>query len=157
MTGARSDEARGCTWDEIDLDSAGWVQTASRTKQICDHRVPLSRQARHMLLMLESRREGPLVFPGRNGAPLAGNTLARLLPKTPKVVLHGFRTSFVSWAKQETSSPREMLMEAISHVIGSGADRAYDRHENIRRGARSCRLGRIISCRLGQGIRARWC
>ena len=44
FTAARSGEARGATWDEIDLQGKVWRIPAQRMKAGMEHRVPLSRQ-----------------------------------------------------------------------------------------------------------------
>ena len=49
FTGVRSSEARGATWDEIDLHRATWTIPASRMKNRTLHRVPLSDQAMQIL------------------------------------------------------------------------------------------------------------
>ena len=50
FTAARSGEARGATWDEIDLESASWTVPGSRMKAGVEHRVPLSNQALQVLM-----------------------------------------------------------------------------------------------------------
>ena len=45
LTAARSGEARGATWDEIDLEARTWRIEGSRMKAGLEHRVPLSEQA----------------------------------------------------------------------------------------------------------------
>ena len=45
LTAARSGEARGAVWDEVDLDGAVWTIPGERMKGGELHRVPLSRQA----------------------------------------------------------------------------------------------------------------
>ena len=44
LTAARSGEARGATWDEIDLQGKVWRVPAHRMKAGMEHRVPLSGQ-----------------------------------------------------------------------------------------------------------------
>ena len=45
LTAARSGEARGAVWDEIDLRGQVWRVPSERMKAGVEHRVPLSRQA----------------------------------------------------------------------------------------------------------------
>ena len=49
LTAARSGEARGATWDEIDLQGQEWRIPSQRMKAGMEHRVPLSRQALDLL------------------------------------------------------------------------------------------------------------
>ena len=59
LTAARSGEARGATWDEIDLDSATWTIPTSRMKAGVEHRVPLSDQALDVLTLARNLKTVP--------------------------------------------------------------------------------------------------
>ena len=67
LTAARSGEARGATWAEIDLQAATWIIAGSRMKAGAEHRVPLSAQAIGTLKAAHPLREdesgGGLIFP----------------------------------------------------------------------------------------------
>ena len=60
LTAARTQEAIGATWSEIDLDSATWTIPAARMKTKRDHRVPLCKQA--VALLKAQPRKGDRVF-----------------------------------------------------------------------------------------------
>jgi integrase len=49
LTAARSGEARGARWDEIDLAAAVWMIPAERMKSGREHRVPLSERSLEIL------------------------------------------------------------------------------------------------------------
>ena len=49
LTAARSGEARGATWNEVDLDAREWRIPGERMKGGVDHRVPLSDAALEVL------------------------------------------------------------------------------------------------------------
>ena len=64
LTAARSGEARGATWSELDLDNRLWIVPAMRMKGGAEHRVPLSDAA--LAVLRESaplRGDDELVFP----------------------------------------------------------------------------------------------
>jgi integrase len=68
LTGARSGEALGATWDQFDLDEGTWIKPATATKQKERHEVPLNAPARQLLARRLSKRDtSPWVFPGRRG------------------------------------------------------------------------------------------
>jgi integrase len=70
LTGARSGEALGATWDQFDLEEGVWTKPATATKQKQRHEVPLNAPARQLLARrLSNRRDtsSPWVFPGRRG------------------------------------------------------------------------------------------
>ena len=130
LTAARSGEARGARWSEIDLGAKLWTIPAERMKMSRPHRVPLSRQA--IFLLTHNRDylgEDDLVFAGPKGKPLSENTLTMrackdgLIPNDseqracviypkPKdgsekkkdvhvhAVPHGFRSSFRNWVAE---------------------------------------------------------
>ncbi len=67
LTGCRSGEAFGATWDQFDLDAGQWVKPGATTKQKTEHHVPLSAAA---VVLLKGIRhaafaDGQWVFPGR--------------------------------------------------------------------------------------------
>ena len=100
LTAARSGEARGATWDEIDLEARTWRIQGSRMKAGLEHRVPLSEQAIRVLDQAYLLRgESGLVFPSplKRGRALSNMTLMMLLGSTglaERGTVHGFRSSF---------------------------------------------------------------
>lgn len=67
-TAGRSNEVRGATWTEIDMDDTLWTVPAERMKAGREHRVPLARPAAAALEKIE--RSTALIFPGRKGTML---------------------------------------------------------------------------------------
>ena len=97
LTGVRTGELRGATWQEIDTESAVWTIPAERMKMRRPHIVPLSRQA---LVIIEriSEMTGryPLMFPGRNDprktmSEASINQVFKRIGYTGRVTGHGFR------------------------------------------------------------------
>jgi integrase len=41
--------------------------------------------------------------------------------------VHGLRSSFRTWAAEQTNYPREVCERALAHVIGNQSERAYER------------------------------
>ena len=135
LTAVRSGEARGATWDEIDMDSATWTIPPARMKggkrKERDHRVPLSGQSLDALeRMRPVRDESGLIFPStRAGRPMSDMTLTRVLERvglSDRTVVHGFRSSFRTWA-QEHGAPWEVAELALSHTVGDSVHQAYAR------------------------------
>lgn len=131
LTAARSGEVRGARWDEIDLNTATWTVPAERMKMEREHRIPLSERALEILSEAEQLREkSGLVFPSRRGRVLSDMTLSKLvrelgIPST----IHGFRTSFRTWAQEQTSIPGEVAEAALAHVKKDKAEAAYARSD----------------------------
>ena len=142
LTAARSGEVRGATWDEITLHGAAsiekaaeatWIVPAERMKANVTHRVPLSRRAIE-LLGEAARSAGPsgLIFPSQREKPLSDMTLSKLVKELGfDADIHGFRTSFRTWAQEQTNFPREIAETALAHTIGNKVEAAYARSDHF--------------------------
>ncbi len=128
LTAARSGEARGATWSEIDLARGIWIIPGSRMKAGQEHRVPLSRQALDLLEKLPRIAGSDLVFQASRGGPLSDMTLSAVLRrmKVPAVP-HGFRSTFRDWAAEYTAYPSEVVEMALAHTVGNKVEAAYRR------------------------------
>jgi len=43
--------------------------------------------------------------------------------------VHGFRTSFRTWAQEQTNFPREVAEAALAHKVGDAVEQAYARSD----------------------------
>ena len=133
LTAARSGEARGALWSEMDLDTATWTVPAERMKASLEHRVPLSPRAVAILAEANSIHDGSdLVFPSplRPGKPMSDMTLIKLLRNlgfADRTTVHGFRSSFRDWAAECTSAPHAIMELSLAHVVGNAVEAAYAR------------------------------
>ena len=137
LTAARSGEARGATWDEIDLDAETWTVPANRMKSRAEHRVPLSAPALAVLAEARTLADPPmfselagcnLIFPSIRGKQTSDSTVSKLLREngvqgTP----HGFRSSFRDWASEATDARHAVVEACLAHTIPSAVERAYAR------------------------------
>jgi integrase len=134
LTAVRSGEARGATWDEIDLDESVWTIPAARMKTEKEHRVPLSSRATAIINAMKATAINELVFPGqRENRPLSDMTLAKALKSagSGEFTVHGFRSSFRDWVAEETSFQREVAEAALAHAVGDSVERAYRRGDAL--------------------------
>lgn len=137
LTAARSGEARGATWTEIDLEAGEWRIPATRMKAGAEHRVPLVDAALAVLEPAQQLRDGSdLVFPSpkKAGQPLSDMTLTKILRTTglaERTTVHGFRSSFRNWCA-DTGKPREIAEAALAHAVG-GVEGAYFRSDLFER------------------------
>ncbi len=129
LTAARSGEAMGAPWSEIDLARGMWSVPRSRMKAGREHRVPLSARACAILAGLSEARQGDLVFPGsRPGRPLSNMALEMVLRRMEvDATVHGFRSAFRDWAAEQTSAPREVTEAALAHANTDKVEAAYFR------------------------------
>jgi integrase len=143
LTAARSGEALGACWDEIDRTAKVWCipavdpETGRRMKAGREHRVPLCARVLAILDEMDPlRNDGEHIFPGqRRGKPLSGMALEMLLRRMniEDATVHGFRSCFRDWAGNKTNFPRELAEHALSHVIGDKAEQSYRRDDALER------------------------
>ncbi len=139
LTAARSGEARGAVWDEIDLQGRVWRIPSHRMKAGMEHRVPLSRQAVGLLLEASALRdETGLVFPSplKFGSPMSDMTLTKVLRSVglaERATVHGFRSSFKNWTLEQTDAPWAVSEAALAHFLGNSTEQAYARSDLFER------------------------
>ena len=143
LTAARAGEARLATWGEIDLDGATWTVPASRMKNNREHIVPLSAQAAGILRRAKELYRDPdeefdwpvqvqpdwWIFPNPNNGKPISDALAQRLDKDgiPSTV-HGFRTSFRTWAAEAYGDDWDTAAEmCLSHYPTDAVVKAYQR------------------------------
>ena len=132
LTAARSGEARGATWNEIDTEAHTWTIPPERMKAGRPHRVALSRAAMSVLEQARGLDDGSgLIFPSpvKRGRRLDAKTLRNALQVAGvEASVHGFRTSFRSWAA-ETGQRWDAAETCLAHAIGSDVERSYQRSD----------------------------
>jgi integrase len=109
LTAARTGEALGARWSEIDL--AERVEDSGRAH--------------------ESRCRAPRIPGARQGRPLSDMALAMLMRRLGwgDVTVHGFRSTFRDWAAERTTFPREIAEMALAHAVADDTERAYKRSD----------------------------
>ena len=129
LTAARTAEVTGARWSEIDLDTAVWTIPAERMKARTEHRVPIAKEAVELLRSIYIEDDNPHVFIGsRAGTGLSALAMFKTLKRTGRTeTVHGFRSSFRTWAAERTAYPREVCEQALAHTVGSAVERAYAR------------------------------
>ena len=139
LTAARSGEARGATWDEIDIRDRVWRIPSGRMKAGVEHRVPLSDQALDTLRRARALDDNSgLVFPSplKPGSPMSDMTLTKILRSTglaDRATVHGFRTTFKTWCMEQTDTPWAVGEAALAHSLGSTTEQAYARSDLFER------------------------
>ncbi|QPC94743.1 site-specific integrase [Mesorhizobium sp. INR15] len=149
LTACRSQEVRGATWDEIDLDKALWVVPAARMKMGREHRVPLTAHAVALLEALPRLADNPIVFHAPKGGQLSDMTLSATMrrlhdadiergctgfidraSKRPAVP-HGLRSTFRDWVAERTTFPGDMAEVALAHKVSNAVEAAYRRGDQL--------------------------
>lgn len=129
LTAARTSEAMGARWDEINLADASWTIPADRMKAGRIHRVPLSNAAMSILSQMKGL-DPVYVFPGmKAGFPISNMTFLMLLRRMKRgdLTAHGFRSTFRDWAAERTDYQNEVAEAALAHTVRNQAEAAYRR------------------------------
>jgi integrase len=140
LVSARTSEVTGAVWPEIDFDNKMWVIPGNRMKGGREHRVPLCDRALAILRDLPREDGNPHVFIGRE----PGTAMSKWGPDTCMerlglrgvVTIHGFRSSFSTWAHEQTAHASHTIEISLAHNVGSEVERAYRRTDMISKRAR---------------------
>ncbi len=132
LTAARSGEARGAIWEEIDREAGTWTIPANRMKGGREHIVPLCEAVIAILdraKLFRTGRLGEPVFPGQGGRVMSDMTLAKALKTSgaSDVTVHGFRSSFRDWAAETTGFSGDVVEAALAHTVRNKVEAAYRR------------------------------
>ena len=151
LCAARSNEVRGATWTEIDLERGIWTVPAERMKAKRQHQVPLCSEAVRLLRSLPRFQGVDLLFPSAQGKPLSDMTLSKAMrriheddvksggsgypdPRSgDRAVPHGLRSSFRDWAAERTEYPSDLAEFALAHDVGTRVEQAYRRSAMVER------------------------
>lgn len=136
LTAARSGEARGAMWNEIDFATKTWTIPGHRMKAGVLQRVPLCDEAMAILkTMQEWRMDGAeRVFRGERGGLLSDVACNKMLHSiAPAVTVHGFRSSFRMWGAETTAYPSAVMEAALAHVNPNEVEASYQRSDLFER------------------------
>lgn len=179
LTATRSQEVRGATWDEINLEKALWIIPGDRMKMGKEHRIPLTDHAIALLETLPRLNNNLLVFPAARGGKLSDMTLSATMKRmhsadlsnggagyfdrqsNKPAVPHGLRSTFRDWAAEMTSYPSDMAEVALAHKIRNAVEASYRRGDMIQKRRRmmqdwscfltgSAQLRNVLEVRFGQ-------
>jgi integrase len=141
-TALRSWDYRKARREHIEREARLWtIPELSKTRRGQqkgrEHRVPLTDAA----LALVDRAialggDSELLFPSPNGFEFDDTFAGRLLAKlglVGKVTLHGFRSSFRTWAAEVAEADHVVAELCLGHEVGSAVVKAYQRGDLLRR------------------------
>jgi integrase len=140
LTATRPGETLGAQWDEFDLENRVWTIPAQRMKRKdAEHRVPLSDRAIEILArQKEYRSNSPFVFTGYNRTHMDEKSMRVILHNMNvrakdgrRVVPHGSRSSFKSWATEKTEHGWEVSELCLAHKVGTAVAQAYLRGDAL--------------------------
>jgi integrase len=131
LTAARTGEAIGATWAEIDFAAGLWTIPPGRMKAHREHRVPLCDRVLEILTSLPREEDNPHLFVGgRKGTGLSNMAMLQLLRGMDGgagLTVHGFRSTFRDWAAETTAYANHVVEAALAHVVADKVEAAYRR------------------------------
>ena len=130
LTASRSGEARGAVWSEVDLDTLVREIPATRMKMKRPHLVPLQGRTLELVNQAKIRGSNGLLFPNiRSEKEFSYNAPMVVLKKlgVQNLTVHGFRSSFKTWALESTNFPTQAIEFALAHETKNAVERAYIR------------------------------
>ncbi|MDC1198771.1 integrase arm-type DNA-binding domain-containing protein [bacterium] len=136
LTAVRSYPLRHLHLDQIEGDV--WTIPAEAMKgrvgATSDFRVPLSAEARAVILEASKFARDGFLFPGVRKGVISDMTMSRFMDRRGMEERpHGFRSSFRDWTAEATNAPREVAETCLGHVTGGAVERSYRRTDFLER------------------------
>ncbi|MBU6463871.1 MAG: tyrosine-type recombinase/integrase [Bradyrhizobium sp.] len=133
FSACRTNEVVEARWSEIDGRSSTWKIPGERMKMNQDHVVPLSDPALAILEKLRDGAKGALIFPNPDGGLFSENAMLAVLNRLGfnHVTVHGFRSTFATWAEECTDYPDGVREAALAHKYKSETTAAYQRGHKL--------------------------
>ena len=133
FTACRTNEAVDARWSEIDRPSSTWKIPGERMKMQQDHVVPLSDPALAILDKMRDATQDELIFPNPDNGIFSENAMLAVLDRLGygHVTVHGFRSTFATWAEECTDYPDGVREAALAHKYKSETTAAYQRGQKL--------------------------
>lgn len=133
FTACRTNEAIEAHWSEIDRSGSTWKIPGERMKMDQDHHVPLTDPALAVLDEMRDGRQGELIFTNPDGGAFSENAMLAVLDRIGygHVTVHGFRSTFATWAEECTDYPDGVREAALAHKYKSETTAAYQRGQKL--------------------------
>jgi len=136
----RTQEVSSAPWSEFSQVEPTWTIVAARMKAERDYTIPYARRSREILDEMFGK-DANYVFPGfkqnKDGSfnSISTGTMSAVLKRMgiKGATVHGFRSSFRTWASDCTHHDRETCEAALAHAIGDKVEQAYDRAERLQK------------------------
>ncbi len=132
----RPGELRKAEWVDIDLDTAEWRYTVTKTDTA--HIVPLATQAVAILRELHALTgTGHYVFPGArtNGRPMSDNAILAAMRRTgigkDEMSGHGFRAMARTILDEVMGVRPDLIEHQLAHAVKDPNGRAYNRTAHL--------------------------
>lgn len=135
----RPGELRHAKWEDIDLEAAEWRFEVTKTRT--QHIVPLSSQARALLIELKPLTgKGAYVFPcarsPKGDRPMSDNAILAALRSLgiakDEMSGHGFRATARTLLDEELGFRPDFIEHQLAHAVRDPNGRAYNRTKHLK-------------------------
>ena len=111
--------------------SGSIVQVQNCSFPIAQQRDPAKRIPLEVVRSLQYPAGWCFPSPTRAGKHIQVSTLAQVVKRIygDRCTVHGFRTSFRTWASEQTSVPHAVAEAALAHQVGNAVERSYARSD----------------------------
>lgn len=134
LTASRTGEVLKAEWNEINFNEKRWIIPGSRMKMGKEHAIPLSSSAMALLEKVKGLHER-WIFPNEKKNNCLSNMAMLEVVRGIKnfkdkstnkpIVVHGFRSTFRTWASEATNFPSEIAEAALAHSNPNKVEAAY--------------------------------
>ncbi|KQM62670.1 hypothetical protein ASE75_13650 [Sphingomonas sp. Leaf17] len=136
LTAARPGEVRNARWGQMDLAKQDWKRPAAMMKMGKEHTITLSSAAVRLLEQVKgggTPKAEDLVFTAQRGGTISDMTMTKALRAAGHPYdVHGFRSSFRTWAAEKMPTiPEPVAEKALAHFVPDAVERAYQRAEFV--------------------------
>jgi integrase len=140
LSATRTSETLEATWSEFDLNERIWTIPKERMKKEREHRIPLTEQVLQLINTLPKREGCVYLFPSpissriKPAKPLSNMAMLTYLKRREgceQLTVHGFRSSFRDWAGETGHHQREVIEQALAHMLPDQAEAAYQRGDYL--------------------------
>ena len=131
LTITRTSEVIKSKFEQFDLDKGIWTLPYYNMKARKEHKVPLSNEAISIIKLMRKKHNHEYVFTNlltgkhiSNGAMLV--FIKKRFPHF-KITVHGFRTTFRTWAEEQGKYQHYAIKFSQSHQLPDKVEKAYMR------------------------------
>ena len=133
LTATRTSEVLKSKFDEFDLENRIWTIPSQNMKARKEHKIPLSNEAVKIINFMKRKHNHSFVFPNTYlSKPLSNGAMLNLLKSKfseLKITVHGFRSTFITWAEEEGKYQYYDIKFSQAHQLPNKIEKAYLRSD----------------------------
>ncbi len=129
LTATRTKEVIEAKFFEFDIDKKIWTIPEHKMKAGVEHKVPLSDEAIHIITLMRQKHNHEYVFHNKGtGNHISNNAMLAFLKKQytkKKVTVHGFRSTFRTWAEETGQYQYHAIEFCLAHQLPTKVEKSY--------------------------------